>query len=1381
MVKNPFRIGIPVQNPADFFGREKILQDLSGYMSDLQNVSLRGERRTGKTSLLLYLAHPASSKITGLPLTNIPVYFNFQALGNKVDMATVWKAIALAVAEQIKRNLPNGQAESEKFIKTIATYSASGLFATGFGTAFFNLPGKCNIHLLFDEFEQTAGNLNLGDPFYDALRSLPTRAENVSYIIATRTGLAQLQLFDNKMRLARLQSVHKKLSSPLFNIFTNLTLLPLQEDDVYFLIADYFDRAGADISLAEKLCAESSFLYGVTGYHPFFLQMLCYHLWKQLGAHDWPSGQARKKALQNFEEDAAPHFEYYWQVSTKEEQELIRKLAADKPFVNWNKEETNGLIKNLKNRCLVVRANIPELKWKLFSSSFSDWVNRNTIPPVSPVFARQQLSAIQEALKIRCKLSGHQEMIGLVSWSPDGQTLASPSADKTIRLWDAKTGKLLRTFEGHEGIVYSVTWSPNGRKIASASQDKTIRLWDATSGKHLKTLEGHEKTVYGVAWSPVNGQQIASASQDATIRLWDIESGEMRLLLGHEGGVYNVAWSPNGRMLASASRDSTVRLWGAATAQALRVLSGHVGRVVSVAWSPDGRLLASGSEDRTIRLWEPNTGQLTFILEGHTNNIVNISFSWDSHLLASNALGDQGYIWRVAANATGDRFKISDKLSPTTAMLGGTVFHPRKFVLATLGDDNKSICIWGLEPAKLNEMLGIEATRYTNAKIVLLGDSGVGKSGLALALTGQAFVATESTHGRRVWSFDSQEIEAPDRFREDREVLLWDLAGQPGYRLIHQLHLNEVAVAVAVFDARSETNPFAGIRYWIRALHQAQRVQGNTALPLKKFLAAARTDRGGVGVSRVRIDSWKHELGFDGYFETSAKEGWQIETLATALREAISWDSLPKVSSTKFFQNIKKFLIEKKNAGQLLSKQSDLYRTFLDTPHFSANGGSNEFETCIALLESQGLLQRFSFGNLVLLQPELLDAYTSAIINAAKEEPDGLGYLLEEDLLAGRFPISQDERIQDHEQEKLLLIATKEELVSHELALREHTADGAVLIFPSQLTREYPGLPEPKNKAITFSFEGAILNIYATLAVRLSHSELFAMEAMWRNAVTYRAKIQTDGACGIFLREDAEGQGELILFFERTAGKDTRFLFEDYIRTHLQRRALPDSIHWQRTLICAGCDEFVVPDRIRQLRLEKGSDWLQCPLCETKIPLTASEEHPDHSSDVSRMNDTADARREQDRLNSVLKGKIATDDFDVFLCHNSAEKTAVKEIAEQLKNNGILPWLDEWALKPGVPRQPALEKQIKQIKSAAVFIGRGGLAPWQDMETAAFLRQLVERKCPVIPVLLPDCGQNPELPAFLSGMTWVDFRKQAPEDPMQQLIWRITGKSPWNE
>ncbi|MEM9271773.1 MAG: SUMF1/EgtB/PvdO family nonheme iron enzyme [Cyanobacteria bacterium P01_F01_bin.143] len=134
-------------------------------------------------------------------------------------------------------------------------------------------------------------------------------------------------------------------------------------------------------------------------------------------------------------------------------------------------------------------------------------------------------------------------------------------------------------------------------------------------------------------------------------------------------------------------------------------------------------------------------------------------------------------------------------------------------------------------------------------------------------------------------------------------------------------------------------------------------------------------------------------------------------------------------------------------------------------------------------------------------------------------------------------------------------------------------------------------------------------------------------------------------------------------------------------------------------------------------------------------------------------------------------------EFDVFLCHNSQDKLEVLEIAQQLQKKGLKPWLDYWELQPGFPWQPELEKQIHNIKSAAVFVGENGTGPWQKMEIDAYLRHFVNQGCAVIPVLLTNAPQKPDLPIFLSGFTWVDFRN-AKSNPMGRLMWGITGHKP---
>jgi hypothetical protein len=176
---------------------------------------------------------------------------------------------------------------------------------------------------------------------------------------------------------------------------------------------------------------------------------------------------------------------------------------------------------------------------------------------------------------------------------------------------------------------------------------------------------------------------------------------------------------------------------------------------------------------------------------------------------------------------------------------------------------------------------------------------------------------------------------------------------------------------------------------------------------------------------------------------------------------------------------------------------------------------------------------------------------------------------------------------------------------------------------------------------------------------------------------------------------------------------------------------------------------------------------------ETPAAAIQSDATAPEARDLVAEQEAARRAAEEQRMQEIAR-KRAAGEFDVFLCHNWADKPAVKTIAQQLMMSGVVPWLDEWELPPGRPWQPLLEQQIANIRSAAVFVGSAGLGPWQEQEINGFLRQFVRRSSPVIPVLLESAPATPTLPLFLEAMTWVDFRLRDP-DPLERLVWGITG------
>ena len=124
--------------------------------------------------------------------------------------------------------------------------------------------------------------------------------------------------------------------------------------------------------------------------------------------------------------------------------------------------------------------------------------------------------------------------------------------------------------------------------------------------------------------------------------------------------------------------------------------------------------------------------------------------------------------------------------------------------------------------------------------------------------------------------------------------------------------------------------------------------------------------------------------------------------------------------------------------------------------------------------------------------------------------------------------------------------------------------------------------------------------------------------------------------------------------------------------------------------------------------------------------------------------------------------------FDLLLLYNDEDRSEVKQIAEELKERQIRPWLDIWEVRGGNSWQQLLETQIAKINSVAVFVGKNG-GPWQKGEIEPFIWEFIEQERPVIPVILPNVLQEPQLPIYLRRRTRVDFRQPDPE-PIAQLV-----------
>jgi WD40 repeat protein len=238
----------------------------------------------------------------------------------------------------------------------------------------------------------------------------------------------------------------------------------------------------------------------------------------------------------------------------------------------------------------------------------------NGLPPlnVSPPTATVGASVggpmpAKVAIQVRDFEPKHGGPVHALALLPGGRQLLSAGADQQLRLWDAATGQVLRTFTGTPHSVLALAANGLGTLAASAGADGAVRVWDVALGRERFTLTGHAGPVRGVAFSP-NGEYILSGSEDRTLRVWELASRLCVREIKVNQPVVSVAFGPDGRRGLAGGDYGTVAVYDLDTAQPLYTLGGHIGPVHGVAFSPDGRQAVSVGEDKTLRFWDVVTG-----------------------------------------------------------------------------------------------------------------------------------------------------------------------------------------------------------------------------------------------------------------------------------------------------------------------------------------------------------------------------------------------------------------------------------------------------------------------------------------------------------------------------------------------------------------------------------------------------------------------------------------------------------------------------------------------------------------------------------------------------------------------------------------------------
>jgi WD40 repeat protein len=256
------------------------------------------------------------------------------------------------------------------------------------------------------------------------------------------------------------------------------------------------------------------------------------------------------------------------------------------------------------------------------------------------------------------ELAGPAVRAAALAFSSDGKRLAGSFADGQVIVWDTANEVPPLTITMPPGDeAYRLAFSPDGSMLATGSLRRTpgavmLRLWDARTGKLIRNLPddpartGHTSAVWALAFHP-SGKRLASSSADGTVRMWDVATGEEQadFNVEDESGTSGLAFHPNGTQLACASLEGVVHIRDAQSGKALGVLAGHRSSVQCVAYSHDGRRMATGSADLTVRIWDTETSQELLSLAGHEELIAGVAFGAEDLQLFSYAFDGSLRLW----------------------------------------------------------------------------------------------------------------------------------------------------------------------------------------------------------------------------------------------------------------------------------------------------------------------------------------------------------------------------------------------------------------------------------------------------------------------------------------------------------------------------------------------------------------------------------------------------------------------------------------------------------------------------------------------------------------------------------------------------------------
>lgn len=886
-----------------------------------------------------------------------------------------------------------------------------------------------------------------------------------------------------------------------------------------------------------------------------------------------------------------------------------------------------------------------------------------------------------------------------------------------------------------------VAWSRDGTKIAcGGATASAVHVYDAASAQELCRLGDLRDGSFHGAWSP-DGTRLVIREQ-TEISVWELSTGQVLVRLGKYelmSRPSDLGWPGNGLIQQS---DIYAHWSGLHIDQ-----SAANGRTSGVA------------RGNTIHI--VNEGRAPIILEHHRLNVTALSLSHDGQLLAS---GDKSGLvavysapeWNLVAEwtaASGSRSWL--QFAPLSNTIAYTVRGA--VILRNLAETPAA----PVRPSVL----------YATAKIALAGDSGVGKTGLGWVLTHDSFKEHPSTHGEQFWL--AQRLSRTRADGTQCEAVVWDLAGQPDYRLIHSLFIDDADVVLVVFDPTNRQEPLKGAEFWLRALRAPQ------AKPSKTILVGARADRGRGILTDEEIAAFAETHGVSGgYLATSALTGQNVDELIARIEGLVDWDQRPATVTLETFKHIKDdvLAIEEKERNDVLVTIEELQSRLQERT--GTQYSLDDIDTATRHLSNHGYVRhlRSSRGDpYVLLSPDLLNNLAASMILEARRNPQGLGALEERRVLAGEYNFPELAALETTDRE-ILLDAASTLFIEHNVCFRETLGRETFLVFPSLINQNKPPMEDLRvTEGTAYTVTGATENVYASLVVLLGYTNTFTRTNQWRNQAQY--EMGEGQISGFRLTEEREGGIDLVLYFGESTAPSTRQLFQGLFEKFLLVRDVEVQIF--PPIECPQCG-YAQPRSEVIKRQREGAAMMFCSNCGARVALPerilSAPEHRESAELLDREQRTAATRTQFEKAITWLKaylrdaGQDATPSCFISYARGDQgqERWIERSLATDLRNAGIAVVFDRWHNTPGTNISRFIE-QIDRV-DFVVMVGTPRLREKYDSKTsdpvvAAELELISMRLMKrskregVIPLLL-EGEQVTSFPPLAGASVFIDFRAE---------------------